>query len=157
MSQMDHHARVVTSSDLRRRSGQNFIKSFAIRTEPEKWFFAARAYRAKSSFGSDDGLRCVITTVLTPACAASLPTSSGVTCSSCMWRNQPSCSDSDLACQAPLRFISPITSSVSVTSVTKTSAPFARSMTVSDQPVSPVNRNERPSVSKRYENDLYLP
>src|SRR5215472_11455136 len=81
MSQMGHHARVVTSSDLRRRSGQNFIKSFAIRTEPEKGFFAARAYRVKSSFGSDDGLRCVITTVLTPACAASLPTSSGVTCS----------------------------------------------------------------------------
>ena len=32
----------------------------------------------------------VITTVLTPACAANLPTSSGVTCSSCMWRSQPS-------------------------------------------------------------------
>ena len=43
---------------------QNFIKSFAIRTEPEKCFFAATAYRAKSSFGSGDGLRCVITIVL---------------------------------------------------------------------------------------------
>src|SRR5262249_50534687 len=51
------------------RSLQNFIKSFAIRTEPEKCFFAAIAYRAKSSFGSADGLRCVMTTVLTPACA----------------------------------------------------------------------------------------
>src|SRR5262245_37587959 len=58
---------------LRRRSFQNFIKSFAIRTEPEKCFFAAIAYRAKSSFGSDDGLRCVMMTILTPACAASLP------------------------------------------------------------------------------------
>src|SRR6476620_12414410 len=47
-----------------RRSLQNFIKSFAIRTEPEKCFFAATAYRAKSSFGSGDGLRCVITTDL---------------------------------------------------------------------------------------------
>jgi hypothetical protein len=37
----------------------------------------------------------------------------------CSWRNF------DLACQAPLRFISPITSSVLVTSVTKTSALFA--------------------------------
>src|SRR5262249_52756352 len=45
---------------------------------------------------------------------------------------QPSCSDSVFACQAPLRCISPITSSVSVTSVTNTSAPFARSMTASD-------------------------
>src|SRR6516225_8906796 len=36
---------------VRRRSLQNFIKSFAIRTEPEKCFFAAIAYRAKSSFG----------------------------------------------------------------------------------------------------------
>src|SRR5262249_43537077 len=46
MSQMGHHARVgVTSSDLRRRSGHNFIKSFAIRTEPEKCSFSARAYR----------------------------------------------------------------------------------------------------------------
>jgi hypothetical protein len=47
----------------------------AIRAEPEKCFFAARAYRVKSSFGSDDRLRCVSTTVLMPACAASLPTS----------------------------------------------------------------------------------
>src|SRR6185437_8909201 len=71
MSQMGHHARAGS----RRVTYAGVAVKIAIRAEPEKCFFAARAYRVKSSFGSDDRLRCVSTTVLMPACAASLPTS----------------------------------------------------------------------------------
>jgi hypothetical protein len=48
-----------------------------------------------------------------------VPRPADLTSLTCSWRKF------DLACQASLRFISPITSSVLVTSVTKTSALFA--------------------------------